>query len=148
MKHCPKPAAAAASLALTVVASIAAAVPQTEQAPRSAGSRSHVAVAEFRMAEGTNARDLWMSVAFQEVIAWRLRRIKTLITVPTARLMQSQREIQSDEGRSTPLADIAPGFTHPVTRQTVTELLASVEGKEGVRLWGMLPPQPGGMETH
>ena len=92
MKHCPKLAAAAASLALTVIAS--------------ADSRPHVAVADFRMAEGTNTRDLWMSVAIQETIAWRLRRIGTLVTLPTARLMQAQRDIRSDESGSPSLADI------------------------------------------
>ena len=38
-----------------------------------------------------------------------------------------------------PLADIARDVAHPVTGQTVAMLLASVEGKEGVRLWGQLP---------
>ena len=37
-----------------------------------------------------------------------------------------------------PLADIATDIVHPVTGQTVAMLLASVEGKEGVRLWGQL----------
>ncbi|MCH7523165.1 MAG: acyl-CoA dehydrogenase family protein [Chloroflexi bacterium] len=38
-----------------------------------------------------------------------------------------------------PLADIAPDVMHPVSGKTVTEMLASVDGKEGVRLWGELP---------
>jgi 7,8-dihydro-6-hydroxymethylpterin-pyrophosphokinase len=37
-----------------------------------------------------------------------------------------------------PLADIAPDVVHPVTGQTVAALLASVEGKEGVRIWDQL----------
>lgn len=35
-----------------------------------------------------------------------------------------------------PLADIAPDFIHPVNKKTVRQLLAEVEGKEGVRLLG------------
>ena len=38
-----------------------------------------------------------------------------------------------------PLADIAPDVMHPVSGNTVTEMLASVDGKDGVRLWGELP---------
>ncbi|MCH8849622.1 MAG: hypothetical protein IIC89_02205 [Chloroflexi bacterium] len=45
-----------------------------------------MAVTGFRMAENTDARDRWMSVALQEMIAWRLRRVDTIIAVPTARL--------------------------------------------------------------
>ena len=37
-----------------------------------------------------------------------------------------------------PLADIAPDVVNPGTGRTVAELLGSVEGKEGVRLWGQL----------
>ena len=37
-----------------------------------------------------------------------------------------------------PLADIAPEIVHAGSGQTVAELLNSVDGKEGVRLWGRL----------
>jgi 2-amino-4-hydroxy-6-hydroxymethyldihydropteridine diphosphokinase len=35
-----------------------------------------------------------------------------------------------------PLADIAPDFVHPVKKKTIQQLLAEVEGKEGVIPWG------------
>ncbi len=38
----------------------------------------------------------------------------------------------------TPLADIAPGWRHPTLGKTAAELLAAVEGKEGVRVWGSI----------
>ncbi|MDP3062950.1 MAG: 2-amino-4-hydroxy-6-hydroxymethyldihydropteridine diphosphokinase [Chloroflexota bacterium] len=34
-----------------------------------------------------------------------------------------------------PLAEIAPELVHPMLGKTMRELLAKVEGKEGVRLW-------------
>jgi 2-amino-4-hydroxy-6-hydroxymethyldihydropteridine diphosphokinase len=37
-----------------------------------------------------------------------------------------------------PLADIAPDVAHAASGLTVAELLDSVDGKEGVRLWGRL----------
>ena len=35
-----------------------------------------------------------------------------------------------------PLAEIAPDWVHPVLGKSAAQLLAEVEGKEGVRLWG------------
>ena len=35
-----------------------------------------------------------------------------------------------------PLADIAPDLLHPVKKKTIKQLLAEVEGKEGVIPWG------------
>ncbi len=35
-----------------------------------------------------------------------------------------------------PLADIAPDLLHPVKKKTIQQLLAEVEGKEGVIPWG------------
>jgi 2-amino-4-hydroxy-6-hydroxymethyldihydropteridine diphosphokinase len=37
-----------------------------------------------------------------------------------------------------PLAEIAPGLVHPVTHKEVSELLAEVEGKDGVKKFGEL----------
>ena len=37
-----------------------------------------------------------------------------------------------------PLAELAPELTHPVLGLTVREIMAEVEGKSGVKLWG--PP--------
>jgi 2-amino-4-hydroxy-6-hydroxymethyldihydropteridine diphosphokinase len=35
-----------------------------------------------------------------------------------------------------PMADIDPDFVHPVKKKTIQQLLAEVEGKEGVVPWG------------
>lgn len=35
-----------------------------------------------------------------------------------------------------PLAEVAPGWMHPVLKQTAERLLGQVQGREGVRLWG------------
>lgn len=35
-----------------------------------------------------------------------------------------------------PLAEIAPGWVHPILKKSAIELLAEVPGKEGVRPWG------------
>jgi len=39
-----------------------------------------------------------------------------------------------------PLAELAPDFRHPITHQTVSEMLSALPGAQGVRLW---PPAPG-----
>ncbi len=79
----------------------------SRQTSRPADARPHVAVTDFRMAANTDVRDRWMSVALQEMIAWRLRRVDAIITVPTARLAQTQRELEADGERAIAPADTA-----------------------------------------
>lgn len=38
-----------------------------------------------------------------------------------------------------PLAELAPGLTHPTLNLSIAELARQVEGKEGVKLWGAPP---------
>jgi 2-amino-4-hydroxy-6-hydroxymethyldihydropteridine diphosphokinase len=41
-----------------------------------------------------------------------------------------------------PLAEIAPDLVHPVNKKTVKQMLAEVEGKEGIVRFGELKPAP------
>jgi 7,8-dihydro-6-hydroxymethylpterin-pyrophosphokinase len=49
-----------------------------------------------------------------------------------------------------PLAEIAPGLTHPELKKTVAELLAGVEGREGVerREWRDQALRSGRKKSH
>lgn len=64
-------------------------------------ARPHVAMAGFQVGEGIDARDVWLAVAIEETLAWRLRRVPALRVVPTVRIHQARRELQ-DEGAPEP----------------------------------------------
>jgi tetratricopeptide (TPR) repeat protein len=72
-------------------------------APASAPTRRlpHLAAAGFELAAGADQRDKWMPIAIEETLAWRLRRVPGLLTVPAVRVHQARRELQ-EEGADPP----------------------------------------------
>jgi len=67
--------------------------PPSAPATRPADGRPRVAVVAIEAAPETDTRDTWLAVAFEELLTWRLRRVPTLITVPTIRLYQARLEL-------------------------------------------------------
>jgi tetratricopeptide (TPR) repeat protein len=78
-----------------------------DRAPASAPSPSaqqflHVAVAGFELAPGADDRDKWLPTGIEEVLAWRLRRVPGLLTVPAPRTHQARRELLEEGGELPP----------------------------------------------
>jgi|GEM_PF-1450498 len=72
------------------------------ESPRDATKpRPQLAVAGFELAAGADERDAWLPQAFEEMLAWRLRRVSGLLTVPVVRVHQTRRELQ-EEGEPPP----------------------------------------------
>jgi tetratricopeptide (TPR) repeat protein len=89
-----------------------------------ADDRPRVAVIRVEMAPGADPRDAWMSVAIDETLTWRLRRVQGLITTPTARLTQARREFAEESAA-------AAGPTAPSTER-VAEMLGARRFISGV----------------
>jgi tetratricopeptide (TPR) repeat protein len=59
--------------------------------------RPRIVVAGFTSPEASDPRDAWIATAAEELLAWRLRRVPSLITVPTVRVHQARRELTDEE---------------------------------------------------
>ncbi len=59
--------------------------------------RPLIVVAGFTYPETGDPRDAWIATALEELLAWRLRRVPELITVPTVRIHQARRELSDEE---------------------------------------------------
>lgn len=60
--------------------------------------RTRLAIGGFSAAADLDPRDVWMTTALEESLAWRLRRTAVLITIPTVRLHQAGRELLDETG--------------------------------------------------
>lgn len=103
--------------------------------PRVACERPRVVVAGFSAPEGGDPRDAWVATALEELLAWRLRRVPALITVPTVRVQQARRELTDED-------QVRPDWPAVAGLLGATRLLTgSVEGHaDGVTLRLRLVP--------
>jgi 2-amino-4-hydroxy-6-hydroxymethyldihydropteridine diphosphokinase len=56
--------------------------------------------------------------------------------IETDGLIVPQRDLRERAFALVPLAEIAPEVAHPVLGIIISDLVASVKGRDGVRLWG------------
>jgi tetratricopeptide (TPR) repeat protein len=59
--------------------------------------RPLIVIAGFTSPETGDPRDAWIATALEELLAWRLRRVPELITVPTVRVQQARRELNDEQ---------------------------------------------------
>lgn len=76
--------------------------------------RPRLAVVDFEPEPGTDERDTWIPLAFEELLARRLRRVPDLTVIPPIRLHQARRELQQPGGPLPPWPEVvqALGATH------------------------------------
>lgn len=65
--------------------------------PDAAETLRPLAVVGFRGDEALDPRDVWMPLAIEETLARRLRRVPTLIVIPTTRTHQARQELAENE---------------------------------------------------
>ncbi|MBI5864027.1 MAG: tetratricopeptide repeat protein [Planctomycetes bacterium] len=76
-------------VAADAVAQTPAAAPETPRV---------VVVVGFATDSSVDSRDAWLAAAFEETLAWRLRRIPELTIMPTLRAHQARRELADSPG--------------------------------------------------
>lgn len=76
--------------------------------------RPRIAIAGFQPEPGGDPRDAWIPVALQELLAYRLRRLPTLLAIPTERAYQAYRELHEPGAEPPPWPNVARalGATH------------------------------------
>ena len=65
--------------------------------PDAAEALRPLAIVGFRADEKLDPRDVWMPLAIEETLAWRLRRVPTLTVIPTTRTHQARQELAENE---------------------------------------------------
>ncbi|MBP7746237.1 MAG: tetratricopeptide repeat protein [Phycisphaerae bacterium] len=97
-------------LASVTVPSLAQPATSAPTAPRPAtDARPRVAVIGFEPDPAGDARDTWIPVALEELLARRLQRVPNLVIVPTLRLYQARSEL-GDPNAPPPWPDIVRGL--------------------------------------
>ncbi len=73
-------------------------------------ARPRLAAVGFEADKEGDPRDAWLASAFEEALTWRLRRVPTLITIPTIRLYQAQQELQDPNAPPPPWPTVVRGL--------------------------------------
>lgn len=94
--------------------------------------RPRVAVTGMTPDPQGDERDAWIAVAVEEVLTWRLRRVPTVVALPTIRLFQGRLEMQEPNGPPPPWPLVIRGLgaTHVISgrcRGTPTDVALELQ---------------------